>query len=177
MVGTPSEVPVVVHAHDERVAPGLYQRGNFIRERRETADVFAEFLPVQINIRLVIRRAEIDKQPVAGGGGGRVEFGAIPDGALVVIQLVVLRIPVAGHIQGGAGVEVVFLKLRFVLGLMVERKAAGNPRTRIVRLPSVIVKTRIVRIHDDMPLAVQAGGVAGEGVGDNGFRAGRSRFA
>jgi hypothetical protein len=63
-------VAVVVHAHDERIVFAFTSFGDFVGERREAADVLAEFLAVEINVRLVIRRAKIDKQPVVGADLG-----------------------------------------------------------------------------------------------------------
>ena len=52
---------LVVDAHDERVACRTQPAGHLELERREAAHVPAEFLAVQIDIRLVIGAAEVNE--------------------------------------------------------------------------------------------------------------------
>ena len=158
---------VVVHAHHERIALRPRQSGDLIRERREPTNVFAQLFAVEINIRLVIRRREVEEQPVIRRGFGHVELRAVPDRTFVEKQPLILCVPVARHIQGRAGVKIVLHQVALAPGWLIQKKPATWLLGLVIGLAAIIKITRVIGIHDVMPPAVQAGGLARKNIAEH----------
>ena len=115
----------VVDLDHERVAACGEHAGHLELERREAADVATELAAVQIHVRLVVGRPEVHEHPPPGGRCV-VELAAIPDRALVVVEPLVLRVPVARDGERRARIEVVLDELRSIGWLAVEEVSAAR---------------------------------------------------
>ena len=125
-------------------------------EWREAANVPSKLATVHIDVGLVVRGPEMHKDAPTRWRRRVVELAPIPHGAFVVIEPVLLRVPVAGHHECRTRVEVVFDQLRPVSRFSIEEVAAGRIRHGIEWIAPVVVVAVLVRIDDDVPLAVQS---------------------
>src|SRR5439155_4784008 len=89
--------PLIVHFNNQEIASVSNEFGYFKIERRESALVSPNLLAVEINIRDVVCRAKVNKEP-------SVLFSLIikrflvPDGAFVEQQALCLSIPISWHL-------------------------------------------------------------------------------
>ena len=149
----------VVHADDERVGAGFERLGDLEGERGEAADVGAEFFPVQIDVGPVVRGSEA--QETAAGFWRVIDFPPVPDAAFVVKKPGLLRVPVAGHLQGGGFGEIVFHAFRGIGGggVQEDRFGAAWIRVLVALVPAVVIEAGVVGIYDGLPVAIE--GLAG----------------
>ena len=122
--------------------------GDLHGERSETADVGGQLLTVEEHTARVVGRREVEESATILGLV-HVEQPAVPDGALVVEQVGILRVPVTGDGEGHRGVEVVLHSIGRVPGLEVPEPALAIPVTQDVDV------TGLVRVDDGPPLTVE----------------------
>ena len=177
IAGEPSVVPPVgIYRRDGVAAAGVVDLrdhevvafanlvGDFEVEGRESAFMFAQGLPVEIDASEVVGGPEIDEDasvfPLVVG-----KRLLVPDRTFVKEQFLLLRVPVAGNIQDIRFIEIVFDELMLVFGLGVQVEAG--------------VEAGFVRIDDGLPCAIQAdGGAVGNVVDQRGrIRGGVARSA
>ena len=154
---------LVVHLHDERILP-LAQLARYLEiEGSEPAGVRTQTFAVEPDDSLVIGRTEMEKLAFRW-----VEIGsetlAIPDGALIIVQFRALGVPVAGDIDALVRLEVIFLKTRRIVIILILRiKEIG-------RIEAVIIISVFERIDNRAPFSVERDGVARRKIGNQRFR-------
>jgi len=161
---------LVIDADHEGIAGRAQFAGDLKLEGSEAADVLAQLLAVQVDIRRIICAAEVEKLPGGRRRRREVKLSAIPDGVLVIEQLFLLRIPVTGHVERRAAVEIVLDQFARVCWLAIEEVAAGRLGGRIKRLEPIVEVAVVVGIDDDLPAAIQGQSLARGGVAERGFR-------
>ena len=97
-----------------------------------------------------------------GAAAATVTAPPVPDGALVVVQALVLGVPVAGHREGGGRVEVVLDPVGGMAGAQVAVEAPGVAR------PEDADVAHLVGVDDDVPGPVERGPLAGQHVRQKG---------
>ena len=160
--GDAVRVALVVHLDHQRVLPRLQLLRDLEIEGREAARMLADQAPVQGRDRLVVGAVEMEEIAVPRLRG-RVEEAPVPDRPFVIVQLLPLGIPVAGHFQRARRVEIVFDQFRLV---GIEMPVGEESLRRGHRHHAVTVIAVLVRIHDGAPGPVQGLPGAGGGVLD-----------
>jgi hypothetical protein len=103
-----------VHAHHHDVLALVQGRRHLEIEGREAPHVAADRFAVDPDLRLVVRRPEVEERPPPCGRVG-LEAALVPDGALVEQEPRILAVPVPGHRERRRAREVV-LDARIVPG-------------------------------------------------------------
>src|SRR3984893_6263693 len=108
----------------------------------------SELLAIQVNIRQVIRRSEINEQTGAIFLLIIKRF-LVPDRALIEEQSLILRVPVAGHIQLLGSVKIIFDQIARAFRLCVFEITVG------AGLIAVVVIACLVLVDDGLPSPVE----------------------
>ena len=153
--GDPIPLASIVDLDDEGMLAGTKTSGEFDCVRAEASDMGGQLDTIEEDSAGVIGRADVKEQPpfveLASGHG---DLTAIPDGAFVVVESIVLSVPVAGNGQRRRRVEVVLDPVTGMAWRVVAKEPAivalfGNPDV-----------AHLVRVDDDVPLAVERGAAA-----------------
>jgi hypothetical protein len=117
----------------------------------------SQLLAVQIDVRQVVGRPEVNKQPGVGPALVVKTF-LVPDRAFVKQQTVCLAIPVAGHAQRFRSVEIVLDQIALRFWFCILEIAVG------ARLVTIVVIAAFVRIDNGSPLTIETNGRSSLGV-------------
>jgi hypothetical protein len=128
--------------------------------------VHPELFAVEIDMGLVIDRAKIEEIAVVGLSG-QLEGTPVPDRTLIIEEFVVLGVPVAGNLERGAAIEVVFDELALIGLLFIVEETAGAGRLLVIGLVAVVVETVLIRVDDIIPAAIEIEGYARRDVLDD----------
>ena len=141
-----------VNGHDDKVGSGLQNGSDFAVEWREAAFVIADPLLVDPDVRPVVSCTDV-KECAGTGFGPSVEVSLIPNDALVVEELWLLGIPVAGNFEGGSGREIeLFVVLADDVGVIVHGVGlVVDPAVSIIKSPAGRLVNKI------MPVSVETG--------------------
>src|ERR1700742_4391779 len=116
--------------------------------------MYAEFFTIKINMGLVVDGPEVEEIALARMFR-QLEDAAIPDRAFIILEFVVLGIPVAGDLECGAAVEIVFDELTFVgLFFIVEETTRAGGRL-VERLVTIVVVAVLVGVYEVVPAAIE----------------------
>ena len=113
---------VVIHSHNDEVIAFLHLISDIEVERREATDMCSYLLAIEIDIRLVVRSAEIEIEQTVLLQVILKGF-LIPHTPFVEQQFRSLCIPVARHLQRFLLREVVFHMVAFRLRFLVFEEA------------------------------------------------------
>nr|GFC61958.1 hypothetical protein [Tanacetum cinerariifolium] len=144
------EVAGVVGLHHHKVFAARVEQARHLKlQRREAAAVHPQLFAVQVHVGLVVDGPEIQEIALASRGH-QLKITLVPDGAFVVQQLGILRVPVTGHLQRSRVVEVVLnqLGLLCVTGFLVVVVATLAAFRLVEGLAAVVIKTVFVGVDD-----------------------------
>ncbi len=127
------EPSFVVDLDHQGVALGPDLLGDLEVEGGEAALVGPELGPVEVDVGLVVGGAEVDEQSRAGRELV-VEDLPVPNGAFVEKQPLVLRVPVAWHLEQRRGVEIVLDQVALIPRL------SRHEEPVLARLVTVVVE-------------------------------------
>lgn len=122
--------------------------GHLKLKRCEAACVLTEALAVEPDDALVVDAVEMEEITFAGLGIG-VETLAVPDRALIIVEVGRLSVPVTGDVETAVRVEIVLLERGEVCTVAVLCVAV------VVGLQTVVEVSHLVRIDDSFPGAVK----------------------
>jgi hypothetical protein len=126
--------------------------------------MLAKLLAVQVDVGQVVGGAKIEKEPSVRPGRPVVKAPPVPDGSLLVKELLILRIPVAGNIELLASVKIVLDEICLILRLPVQEIAPGRMRRYIIWLAPIVVVPGLVGVDNDVPLPIQIQTTSGIGI-------------